>query len=220
MADAGRPAPQRRDARRNREALVAAAADVFAELGLDAPLDVIARRAGVGNATLYRNFPTRGDLLGEVFRSAAAVLVEAGDEALAVEDAWTAIEGYFTRIFDLVDANPGFNDLVTMAIPSVPVLAEMSRRNAETVGTLVARAQEQGTMRRDVVPMDLLFLLGPLCRAVPAASGLRPGLWRRYLALLLDGFRTPAAHPLPEPPIGDDRLDQLFADLWEAGEEG
>ncbi|MFD0527883.1 helix-turn-helix domain-containing protein [Kitasatospora arboriphila] len=77
MADGERPAPQRRDARRNREALAAAAADVFAELGLDAPLDVIARRAGVGNATLYRHFPTREDLIGEVFRPAAAVLAEA-----------------------------------------------------------------------------------------------------------------------------------------------
>lgn len=216
VADGERPAPQRRDARRNREALAAAAADVFAELGLDAPLDVIARRAGVGNATLYRHFPTREDLIGEVFRPAAAVLAEAGEEALAAEDAWTAVEGYFTRIFELVATSRGINDLVTMAIPTVPVLADMSRRNAATVGILVARAQEQGTMRGDVVATDLLFLLGPLCRAVPAADGLRPGLWRRHLALLLDGFRAPAAHPLPEPPIGDDRLDQLFADLWEA----
>ncbi|MFD0527882.1 hypothetical protein ACFQ1I_13190 [Kitasatospora arboriphila] len=119
-------------------------------------------------------------------------------------------------MFELVATSRGINDLVTMAIPTVPVLADMSHRNAATVGILVARAQEQGTMRGDVVATDLLFLLGPLCRAVPAADGLRPGLWRRHLALLLDGFRAPATHPLPEPPIGDDRLDQLFAGLWEA----
>jgi len=213
-----RPAPLRRDAQRNRDALLAAAHEVFAELGLDAPLDVIARRAGVGNATLYRHFPTREDLLGEVFAAAAGVLVEAGREVLATEDGWTAIEQYFGRIFALVADNPGFNDLVTMAIPSVPVLAEMSHRNAETVATLVARAQEQGTMRADVVPMDLLFMLGPLCRAVPAADALRSGLWRRHLALLLDGFRTAATHPLPEPPVGEEQLDRLFAGLWEAGD--
>ncbi|GAA2807930.1 helix-turn-helix domain-containing protein [Kitasatospora paracochleata] len=220
MAQGGtRPAPLRRDAQRNRDALIAAALDVFAELGPDAPLDVIARRAGVGNATLYRHFPTRDALIGEVFADAARVVVDAGRDALAVEDAWSAIEGYFTRIFDLVAHNRGINDVVTMAIPSVPALAEMSHRNAETVGELVARAQRQGTMRTDVVAMDLLFLLGPLCRAVPAAHDLRPGLWRRYLALLLDGFRAPAGPPLPEPPVGEERLDELFAGLWEAGEE-
>lgn len=64
--------------------------------------------------------------------------------------------------------------------------------------------------------MDLLFLLGPLCRAVPAAAALRPDLWRRYLALQLDGFRSRAEHPLPVPPVGTERLDQAFADLWEA----
>ncbi|WP_354638780.1 TetR/AcrR family transcriptional regulator [Kitasatospora camelliae] len=215
---ARRPAPLRRDAQRNREALIAAAAELFAEHGLDTPLDVIARTAGVGNATLYRHFPTREDLVGEVFAAAGQVLVEAGQEALAESeaDAWAAIERYFRRIFELVESNRGFNDLVTMAIPTVPALAEMSRRNAETVGVLVERAQEQGAMRRDVGAMDLLFMLGPLCRAVPAASDLRPGLWRRYLALLLDGFRTAATHPLPEPPVGDDRLDDLFAGLWEA----
>lgn len=209
-------APQRRDARRNREALVEAAAELFAQQGLDTPLDVIARRAGVGNATLYRHFPTREALIGEVFATAGSVLAEAGEQALAGEDAWVEIERYFTRIFELVAANRGFNDLVTLAIPTVPALAEMSHQNAATVTALMVRAQRQGTMRLDVVPMDLLFLLGPLCRAVPAAADLRPGLWRRYLALLLDGFRVRATHPLPEPPVGDEQLDQLFAGLWEA----
>ncbi|BFV56597.1 helix-turn-helix domain-containing protein [Kitasatospora sp. CMC57] len=208
--------PRRRDARRNREALVEAAAELFAEQGLNTPLDLIARRAGVGNATLYRHFPTREDLIGEVFATAGSVLDEAAEQALASEDAWAAIERYFGRIFELVAANRGFNDLVTLAIPSVPALAEMSHRNAATVTTLMVRAQKQGTMRLDVVPMDLLFLLGPLCRAVPAADDLRPGLWRRYLALLLAGFRTRATEPVAEPPVGEEQLDQLFAGLWEA----
>ncbi|MFE6049339.1 TetR/AcrR family transcriptional regulator [Kitasatospora sp. NPDC056446] len=208
--------PLRRDAQRNRDALLAAALDVFAELGLDAPIDLIARRAGVGNATLYRHFPTREALIGEVFASAADLIVEAGEEALATEDAFLAVEGYFTRIFALVAENRAVNDLVTAAVPTVPKLAEMSRHNAATVGRLVARAQQQGTMRTDVTTMDLLFMLGPLCRAVPAAEDLRPGLWRRHLALLLDGFRTPAQHPLPEQPIAEDQLQQMFAGVWDA----
>ncbi|MFI6444759.1 TetR/AcrR family transcriptional regulator [Kitasatospora sp. NPDC050543] len=216
------PTPMRRDARRNRELLLATARDLFARQGLEVPMDLIAREAGLGNATLYRHFPTREALIAEVFAGSAALLDEAAERALATEDAWSAIETYFAQIFEMVAADRGINDLVTMAIPSVPAMAEISHRNALTVGTLIARAQEQGSMRADIVTMDLLFMLGPLCRAVPATAELRPDLWRRYLALLLDGFRARATHPLPVPPIGEEHLDRVFADLWEAdrGDQG
>ncbi|MGW2373050.1 TetR/AcrR family transcriptional regulator [Kitasatospora sp. NPDC001683] len=216
QSSANPPGRLRRDAQRNRDLLVAAAREMFSRHGLDVPLDQIAKGAGVGNATLYRHFPTREALIAEVFADAGAGLAEAGREALAAEDAWTGLERYFERIFELVAADRGINDLVTQAIPTIPGMLEISRGHATTVGALIARAQEQGTMRRDVVTMDLLFLLGPLCRALPAATELRPDLWRRYLALLLDGFRTRATHPLPVPPIGEEHLDRMFADLWEA----
>ncbi|MET9400602.1 helix-turn-helix domain-containing protein [Kitasatospora sp. NPDC002965] len=214
------PVRLRRDAQRNRDLLLTTARDLFARHGLDVPLDQIAKEAGVGNATLYRHFPTREALVAEVFADAATLLGDAGAQALADEDAWGAVERYFERIFELVAADRGINDLVTQAIPTVPGMIEISRRNAETVGVLVARAQQQGTMRTDVVTMDLLFMLGPLCRALPATTDLRPDLWRRYLALLLDGFRTRATHPLPVPPIGEEHLDKMFADLWEADGPG
>ncbi|MFF9644411.1 TetR/AcrR family transcriptional regulator [Kitasatospora aureofaciens] len=218
MAQSGAnpPGRLRRDAQRNRDLLLAAAREMFSRHGLDVPLDQIAKEAGVGNATLYRNFPTREALIAEVFADAGAGLAAAGQEALAAEDAWTGLERYFERIFELVAADRGINDLVTRAIPTVPGMTEISRGHAATVGALIARAQEQGSMRRDVVTMDLLFLLGPLCRALPAATELRPDLWRRYLALLLDGFRARATHPLPVPPVGEEHLDRMFADLWEA----
>ncbi|HJD82247.1 helix-turn-helix domain-containing protein [Kitasatospora aureofaciens] len=216
QSSANPPGRLRRDAQRNRDLLLAAAREMFSRHGLDVPLDQIAKEAGVGNATLYRNFPTREALVAEVFADAGAGLAAAGQEALAAEDAWTGLERYFDRIFELVAADRGINDLVTRAIPTVPGMTEISRGHAATVGALIARAQEQGSMRRDVVTMDLLFLLGPLCRALPAATELRPDLWRRYLALLLDGFRARATHPLPVPPVGEEHLDRMFADLWEA----
>ncbi|MEV0530699.1 helix-turn-helix domain-containing protein [Kitasatospora sp. NPDC050463] len=216
-SSASTPGRLRRDAQRNRDLLLSAARDMFSRQGLDVPLDQIAKEAGVGNATLYRHFPTREALIGEVFADAAALIADAGEEALAAEDAWGAIERYFERIFELVAADRGINDLVTQAIPTTPAMTGISRQNAATVGALVARAQEQGTMRPDVVAMDLLFMLGPLCRALPATTELRADLWRRYLALLLDGFRTRATHPLPVPPVGEEYLDKMFADLWAAG---
>lgn len=219
-SSASTPGRLRRDAQRNRDLLLSAARDMFSRHGLDVPLDQIAKEAGVGNATLYRHFPTREALIGEVFADAAALIADAGEEALAAEDAWGAIERYFGRIFELVAADRGINDLVTQAIPATPAMIGISRRNAATVGVLVARAQEQGTMRPDVVTMDLLFMLGPLCRALPATAELRADLWRRYLALLLDGFRTRATHPLPVPPVGEEHLDKMFADLWETDGPG
>src|SRR3954469_18159951 len=78
------PPPKRRraDARRNHELLLAAAKEVFAEQGADAPLDDIARRAGIGNATLYRNFPTRADLMVAVFADEVAELSSRGEDLL------------------------------------------------------------------------------------------------------------------------------------------
>ncbi|MEV7600796.1 helix-turn-helix domain-containing protein [Kitasatospora sp. NPDC089797] len=220
----------RRDARRNRDLLVSAARDLFSRYGLDVPLDRIAKEAGVGNATLYRHFPTRAALVAEVFADAGAGLAAAGREALAAGDAWAALERYCERICELVAADRGINDLVTRAVPGTPGTAGtagtastlgtagtagttgIGRGHAATVGALVARAQEQGSMRRDVVTGDLLSLLGPLCRALPAATDLRADLWRRHLALLLDGFRTRAAHPLPVPPVGAVHRARVSAD--------
>ncbi|MFJ4190650.1 TetR/AcrR family transcriptional regulator [Kitasatospora sp. NPDC089509] len=217
-SSANPPVRLRRDAQRNRDLLLAAARDSFARYGLDVPLDRIAKEAGVGNATLYRHFPTRDALIAEVFADAGVGLAAAGQEALAAEDAWTGLERYFERILELVAADRGINDLVTRAVPGVPGVSGVpgaigiGRGHAATVGALIARAQEQGAMRRDVDARDLLSLFGPLCQALPAITALHPDLWRRYLALLLEGFRARAARPLPVPPIGEQCPDGTAPD--------
>ncbi|GAA2251619.1 hypothetical protein GCM10010430_38420 [Kitasatospora cystarginea] len=205
----------RRDAQRNRELLLAAAREVFAEQGLAAPLDLIARRAGVGNATLYRRFPTRDALIEEVFAEALAGLAAAAEKVLAIEDGWTALTRYFERVFALVAADRGINDLVTMSNPDIQALADTIERNTRTVATLVTRAQEQGTLRTDVTPIDLLVVMGPICRAVPAFSTVHPDAWRRYLAIVLDSFRSGPPRPLPGPPTAQEELGGIFTGVWE-----
>ncbi|MGK4585680.1 TetR/AcrR family transcriptional regulator [Kitasatospora sp. HPMI-4] len=212
---AAAPPGLRRDAQRNRELLLAAARDVFAEQGLGAPLDLIARRAGVGNATLYRRFPTRDSLIEEVFADALSELAEAAEEVLEIEDAWTALTRYFERIFALVAADRGINDLVTMSSPDIRALADTIERNTRTVSTLVTRAQEQGTLRTDVTPTDLLVVMGPVCRAVPAFATVHPEAWRRYLAIVLDSFRSGPPRPLPGLPTAEEELDGVFTGVWE-----
>jgi AcrR family transcriptional regulator len=213
MADGG-GRPRRRDAQRNRDLLTAAARTAFAEAGLDVPLDEIARRAGVGNATLYRHFPDRGALAEAVFHDMLTERLAAGEEARRGTDPWAALVAYLEGTFDVLAADRGANDLMTTAIPGVPSLAALHAHNRETVRLLTERAQRQGTMRADVTAEDLLFTLAALGRAVPALTAVAPDGWRRLLALLLDGLRADTAPRLPGKALSE---GQLTAALHELG---
>ncbi|MEV8394699.1 MULTISPECIES: helix-turn-helix domain-containing protein [unclassified Streptomyces] len=222
---AAKVAPLRRDAQRNRELLIASAREVFAEQGLDASLDEIARRAGVGNATLYRHFPDRAALIEAVFHESLGETQRAGEEARLSDDAWAGLTTYLSSIFAGLAADRGANDLMTTGVRGVPSLEALHAENRETVGLLLARAQRQGTMRRDITTEDLLFSLAALGRAVPALTTTAPDAWRRYLALLLDGLRAKPGEPtataataaptppLPAPPLTLDELSSVLHDL-------
>ncbi|MFD3805438.1 TetR/AcrR family transcriptional regulator [Streptomyces sp. NPDC058619] len=210
-----RPVPVRRDARRNRELLVAAARETFAAQGLDAPLDEIARRAGVGNATLYRHFPTRADLVEEVFHGALTGTVTAGDTAREADDAWHALAAYLATVFAVLAADRGTNDLMTTGVEGVPSLDAVHAHNRETMELLILRARRQGTVRPDVTTEDVLFSLAALGRAVPALTATAPQAWRRYLTLFLDGLRTAGTPPtaLPAAALAPAQLADVLRDL-------
>ncbi|WP_327176062.1 TetR/AcrR family transcriptional regulator [Streptomyces sp. NBC_01335] len=209
-----RPPVGRRDALRNRKLLRDTAREVFAEEGLDAPLDVIARRAGVGNATLYRHFPTRAALVDEVFRDALAETMEAGERARAADDAWRALGQYLRTVFAGLAADRGTNDLMTTNLEGVPSLEAVHAHNRGTIDVLIRRGQEQGAIRPDLLTEDLLFSLAALGRAVPALTAAAPDAWLRPLALLLDGLRAgPAADALPAQALTPDQLGTVLLNL-------
>ncbi|MFC5953835.1 TetR/AcrR family transcriptional regulator [Streptomyces pratens] len=193
------PAPRRRrDARRNRDRLVAAAREVFSEQGLDAPFDVIARRAGTGNATLYRHFPARAALVDAVFRDQLTGTTAAGERARTVPDAWTGLSDYLGAVFSTLADDRGTNDLMTTRLPDVEALQAVHAHNRRTVELLLGRGREEGTVRPDVSTEDVLFALAALGRAVPPlTTAATPDAWRRPLALFLDGLRTAPPSPLP-----------------------
>ncbi|MFF5799944.1 TetR/AcrR family transcriptional regulator [Streptomyces albogriseolus] len=212
------PAPPRlrRDARRNRERLVEAAHAVFAEQGLEAPLDVIARRAGVGNATLYRHFPTRAALVDAVFRDQLTGTMEAGERARRAPDAWAGLAGYLDAVFVTLAADRGTNDLMTTRLPDVETLGAVHAHNRETVDVLLERARAQGSVRADVTTEDLLFALAALGRAVPPlAVAAGPDAWRRPLALFLEGLRGPGREPRPLPgrPLDEEELGRVLGEM-------
>ncbi|MEU9283473.1 TetR family transcriptional regulator [Streptomyces sp. NPDC048275] len=205
---------RRRDARRNRESLVEAAREVFAAQGLHAPLDVIARRAGVGNATLYRHFPSRAALVDEVFRDSLTQTMDAGERARTSEEAWTGLLGYLETVFAGLAADRGTNDLMTTHLKGVDSLDAVHAHNRETLEVLLRRGREQGTIRGDLTTEDLLFTLAALGRAVPALTTTAPDAWRRPLTLLLDGLRaSPLTSALPEPPLTPPQLGEVLGNL-------
>ncbi|MCC9706810.1 TetR/AcrR family transcriptional regulator; helix-turn-helix transcriptional regulator [Streptomyces sp. MNU76] len=211
---------RRRDARRNRELLVAAAHEVFTEQGLEAPLDVIARRAGVGNATLYRHFPSRAALIDAVFHDQLAGTMAVGDRVRDAPDAWTGLTEYLGAVFDTLAADRGTNDLMTTRVPGVDTLEDVHEHNRRTIESLLRRGREEGTVRADVTTEDVLFALAALGRAVPALTAVTtPDAWRRPLALLLDGLRPPgptdtrSSPTLPEPALDAAQLADVLAEL-------
>jgi AcrR family transcriptional regulator len=197
MAASGR---LRADAARNRDAIVAAARLVFGEQGLDASLDEIARTAGVGNATLYRRFPSRADLIAEVFADRLREHAEAIEAAAAEPDAWSAFASYVEAACRIQVHDRGLADLVTMQLSHAPALEAMQDRAYRGFVRLVRRAKRAGTLRADFEPQDLLIVLMANAGLVERAGAASEDASARLTHLLLDGLRTGAATPGPRPP--------------------
>jgi AcrR family transcriptional regulator len=188
------------DAERNRQRILEAARAVFAEAGVDAPLEAIAQRAGVGIATLYRRFPTRDDLVAASFAPRMAEYLAAVDEALQAPDAWEALRDFVVRMCGMQAADRGLNDVLVATFPTARALEEPRARAYRGFVDLIRRAQAQGMLRADFVPEDMVLLLMANAGVVRATRDAAPDAWRRFVSLVLDGFRADGARPLPPPP--------------------
>jgi AcrR family transcriptional regulator len=202
-SDLKRPArPLRRDAQRNRDVILAAARQQFCDHGLEAPLEEIARRAGVGIGTLYRHFPTRVDLLDAVLADAVQAHVDAAEQALATDDPWDGFTYYLEETCRLQAADRGLNDAMGMRFPRAATVEATKARLFDLVAQVIDRAKQSGQLRADLTLEDLAFVTWANTRILQAsrAAG-APDAWRRHLGFLLDGFRSDRAHPLPQPPL-------------------
>lgn len=201
MSTTPQPArPLRVDAERNRGRILEAAEAAFATRGLDVPLEDVAEHAGVGIATLYRRFPSRDDLIVACFERRLAEYALAAEEALTAPDAWTGFCAYVERICAMQAADRGVKDVLTRAFPNAKALEAHRTRGYELSVRLIQRAQAEGSLRSDVVPEDLILLLMANAGVVQGAGVAAPDAWRRYIRLMLDGFRTEGASELPGPP--------------------
>jgi AcrR family transcriptional regulator len=180
----------RADALRNRQRLIDAAVQVFAEQGLDVAVAEIARRAEVGTATLFRNFPTKDDLIYAVIEARVSELLEVGRRALEVEDPAAAFEQFLFGVADLQVRDRGFFEAIHSRLIDEPELMQCKMSISGIADQVLARAQAAGAVRADVGADDLGFLVSS------AAS--RDGHHQRYLRILLDGLRPASATTLPQ----------------------
>jgi AcrR family transcriptional regulator len=193
--------PLRQDAARNRERLVAAARDVFRRKGLDAPLEEIARDAGVAIGTLYNRFPARGELVDAALGPLARRGVEVAERALHASDPWDGFACFMEGICELLAADRGYADVHRCRVADTPVIDAALERMSVLKAAIVTRAKAAGVLRADVESADLVLLFWGIAAIADATRDRAPDAWRRQLALLLDGLRPGAAHPLPVPPL-------------------
>jgi AcrR family transcriptional regulator len=194
----------RADAERNRAAIVGAARSVFAEQGLDAPLDDIAKLAGTGNATLYRRFPTRSDLVVAVFAERMADHLAAVEAGLAEQDPWGGFVSYVQAATAMQARDRGIADLVTMDLSSAPEIEQLRSRAYEGMVALIERARTAGALRADFTDQDIVLLLMANAGLVERAHGIAGSASARIIGLLLDGLRAEAATASPGPPTPKD----------------
>jgi AcrR family transcriptional regulator len=200
--------PLRRDAERNRQRILAAAAEVFTERGLEATLDDVARQAGVGVGTVYRRFPDKAALADALFEERIDILVNLATQAYGAEDPWAGLVSFMHSAAEMLATDKGLRQILMFAPYGHNRVGYARDRMRPAVGKLVERAQAAGQVRPDLGPTDIPVLEFMIGATAEYAREVRPDLWRRYLTLLLDGLRPsrPGFTPLPVPELSIDEL--------------
>jgi AcrR family transcriptional regulator len=211
---AGEPAgvPRRKDAVRNRQLLLAAAREVFRDRGVAATLNDVAHHAGLGVGTAYRHFANKEELIDALFDDMVETVDGYVREAAEQPDAWLGLTWALEKVCEVQAFDRGLREVMLGTGRGPERQQKMRGRVAPVVDAIVARAQEQGTLRADVLPADfpvLQLMLG----AVTDHIG-QPELWRRYLAIIVDGLRARPGEtsPLPDLPVVEDALQQAIVD--------
>jgi AcrR family transcriptional regulator len=195
-----KPAPgqkaMRADARRNRDKLIEVAAAAFAEYGVEASLEEIARRAGVGIGTLYRHFPTREHLVEVVYRREVELLCAAADELAQRERPDVALEQWMQRFVGYIATKRGMaNSLQLLYATNSQLFAKTSGMVPQALQRLVEAAAAAGSIRKDIESADVLQALAGIYSA-PNSPDWRERS-RRLVRLLMDGLRAGAQRRKP-----------------------
>jgi len=189
---------KRKDAALNNERLLLAAREVFARQGLSATLEDIAKQAGVGIGTVYRNFTSKQEIVEMLYDAAIQSALADVQTALEIDDPWLALVTLFEVIASHQAQDRGLGETFLGHDSSFGPHRDTAENILGVVSPLFERARKAGVLREGVTVTDILPIFAML-NAVYRMSSTRPDLWRRYLALLLDGLRAGDRPALPVP---------------------
>jgi AcrR family transcriptional regulator len=204
--------PLRRDAERNRRRILDAARELVAEVGLDISHDDIARAAEVGVGTVYRRFPDKQELLDELFDERVDQIIELVDAALEIEDPWQGLCAFVAGNLELQAGDQGLKELMLGNGRAGELAQRAQRRIGPAVRELVRRAHASGQLRPDVGVEDFPLIQMMIGAVMEDARHIDPDLWRRALALVLDGYRAGARpEPLPGSVPTPEDIEQVLS---------
>lgn len=188
----------RADARRNREAVLAAARKRFADEGAEAQMDDIARDAGVGVGTVYRHFPTKVELIDALIAQRFERIAGATEDAIprAADEPWEAFRDYMHFCVEMQAKDRALSEAMGMQPLLMRAHAESSGTHA-LVAKLVERVKAAGALREDFEPDDVPMIICGLGRVIVAGSHAGEANWERFLAIILDGVRPQGTDELP-----------------------
>jgi AcrR family transcriptional regulator len=208
--------PKRKDAARNRQRILDAAEELFAERGLGVTLHEIAARAGVGVGTVYRHFPAKKPLIDSLFEEQLGRLTELFERALANQDPWQSIVWLHEQVLEQQSLNRGLKELLG-GTPDAPERARQIRAQLHPLAAqLIERGQVAGVVRRDCETQDFGLLQTMVGAVMDAAEDADPNLWRRYFTIAIQGLRPQGAplEPLPVPALPPERMEELLVGQW------
>jgi AcrR family transcriptional regulator len=193
------PRRLRRDAETNRARILAAAAALMAERGLDVGHNEIARAAGVAVGTVYRRFPDRSSLIDALYRDEVAAVVASARTALDIADPWRGLATFMTETVERLATSPGLRQLSTGSAHGHALGDHARSQIAPVVTELLGRAHRAGVIRPDVTERDLALVPIMIGAVIGSARHVDPDLWRRPLVIVLDGLRATDRELLPGP---------------------
>jgi AcrR family transcriptional regulator len=196
--------PLRKDAERNRQRILDAARELFAEQGLGVTLNDVAHHAGVGVGTVYRRFPEKAQLIEELFEQQIAQLVGLMEGALEDPDPWRGLTGFLRRNLEMQACDRAFRQIILGTPEGAQRVAQTRDRMFPLGAKLVQRAKDAGALRADFQAEDLPMLVLMLTTILDSARDVEPQLWRRYLEIVIQGLR---AQPDPPGPLTTAPLD-------------
>ncbi|MDO9356134.1 MAG: helix-turn-helix domain-containing protein, partial [Solirubrobacteraceae bacterium] len=194
--------PLRRDAERNRQLILEAGRQLFAERGLSVTLDDIAERAGVGVGTVYRRFPDRDALVDALFKEKISQVVARAEAAEALDDPWEGLVAFMRGHMLAQQADRAYASVVLTDTHGHEALRRGKAQIAPIVERIVQRAKDAGVVRGDLAFTDIPMLMLMCGSSLDATRDLCPHVWERYFSIVLDGIRPGATStlsaPLPE----------------------